>query len=193
MGFVLPLIVAIIAVWIAFSIVVWATGRDTLLDLSPAGAPLGLGEEEPVSEAAVASVRFDTGMRGYRTDQVDAALNRLAWEIGRKDEQLAVLNAKLDGTYEEPTTEENEFVPAPSDDLPGDEPFQEPAAAEDEPFEEALDEDTFRIARGEDAEPAAETNPEDAESASAADRDDAEPGSEARRQGDGETPPRTEA
>ncbi|MCD0446582.1 DivIVA domain-containing protein [Glycomyces sp. A-F 0318] len=105
MGFVLPVIVAAIGVWIAFSIVVWATGRDTLLDLSPAGAPLGLGEEGAVSEAAVASVQFDTGMRGYRTDQVDAALTRLAWEIGRKDEQLAVLQAKLDGTWEEPVEE----------------------------------------------------------------------------------------
>lgn len=98
MGFVLPVIVAAIGVWIAFSIVVWATGRDTLLDLSAAGAPLGLGEGEAVDETAVASVRFDTGLRGYRTDQVDAALNRLAWEIGRRDEMLAEMRAQLDGT-----------------------------------------------------------------------------------------------
>jgi len=134
-GFVLPIIVAVIGVWIAFSIVVWATGRDTLLDTSPAGAPLGLGEGEPVSEAAVASVRFDTGLRGYRTDQVDAALNRLAWEIGRKDEQLAVLAAKLDGTYEEPVEAE-------------------------EPFEEPYDEDTFRLTRNEEADESGDDDPE---------------------------------
>jgi DivIVA domain-containing protein len=97
-GFVLPVIVAIIGVWIAFSIVVWATGRDTLLDTAGAGAPLGLGEGEAVDETAVASVRFDTGLRGYRTDQVDAALNRLAWEIGRRDEMLAEMRSQLDGT-----------------------------------------------------------------------------------------------
>lgn len=102
----LPVIVAGIAVWIAFAIVVWATGRDTLLDTSPAGAPPGLGDGEPVSEAAIASVRFDTGLRGYRTDQVDAALYRLAWEIGRKDEQLAVLRARLDGAAEDPAAAE---------------------------------------------------------------------------------------
>ena len=118
MGFVLPVIVAVIGVWIAFSIVVWATGRDTLLDTAPAGAPPGLGDEEPVTEAAIASVRFDTGLRGYRTDQVDAALYRLAWEIGRKDEQLAVLRAQLDGTDEapvedgaEPLFDEDTFKP----------------------------------------------------------------------------------
>jgi len=96
--FALPVIIAVIGVWIAFSIVVWATGRDTLLDTAGAGVPLGLGEGEAVDEAAVASVRFDTGMRGYRTDQVDAALNRLAWEIGRRDEMLAEMQSRLDGT-----------------------------------------------------------------------------------------------
>ncbi|MBO3732679.1 DivIVA domain-containing protein [Glycomyces niveus] len=98
MEFALPLVVAAIGVWIAFAIVVWATGRDSLLDIAPAVPPLGLGEGEPVTEAAVASVRFDTGMRGYRTDQVDAALNRLAWEIGRRDELLAEMRTRLDGT-----------------------------------------------------------------------------------------------
>ena len=122
MGFVLPLIVAVIGVWIAFSIVVWATGEDTLLDTNPAGAPPGLGDGEPVSEAAVAAVKFDTGLRGYRTDQVDAALHRLAWELGRKDEQLAVLRAKLDGTYEEPVEEE------PLPELVAEEPLPEPVA-----------------------------------------------------------------
>ncbi|WP_205325379.1 DivIVA domain-containing protein [Glycomyces sp. YM15] len=100
MGFVLPVIVAVIGVWIAFSIVVWATGRDTLLDITAAGPPLGLGEGESVDETAVASVKFDTGLRGYRTDQVDAALNRLAWEIGRRDEMLAEMRSQLDGTAE---------------------------------------------------------------------------------------------
>lgn len=112
----LPVVVAAVGVWIAFAIVVWATGRDTLLDVAPAGAPPGLGAEGAVSEAAVASVRFDTGMRGYRTDQVDAALTRLAWEIGRKDEQLAVLQAKLDGTGEEPAADPL-AEPLPLDEL----------------------------------------------------------------------------
>jgi DivIVA domain-containing protein len=108
-GFVLPIVVAVIGVWIAFSIVVWATGRDTLLDTGTGGAPLGLGEGEAVDETAVASVKFDTGLRGYRTDQVDAALNRLAWEIGRRDELLAEMQARLEGdTAELPASESDE-------------------------------------------------------------------------------------
>lgn len=116
MGFVLPIAVAAVGVWIAFSIVVWATGRDTLLDTAPAGPPPGLRDQDPVSEATLAAVRFDTGLRGYRTGQVDAALTRLAWELGRKDEQIAVLQARLDGTYAEPeasaAAEEAEADPA---------------------------------------------------------------------------------
>lgn len=141
MGFVLPLIVAVIGVWIAFSIVVWATGRDTLLDLSPAGAPPGLGDGEPVDEAAVASVKFDTGLRGYRTEQVDAALYRLAWEIGRKDEQLAVLRAKLDGTYAEPPADAEAFQePAPGEAVVIEEPLDEGASVADRDTEGAAPE-----------------------------------------------------
>ncbi|MFG3339588.1 DivIVA domain-containing protein [Glycomyces sp. NPDC048151] len=136
MDFVLPLIVAVIGVWIAFSIVVWATGRDTLLDVASAGAPLGLGEGEAVDETAVASVKFDTGLRGYRTDQVDAALNRLAWEIGRRDELLAQMRARLDGT-----ADTEEIAAEPDDDrAEGDAPESEAGreeAGETAPRDEA--------------------------------------------------------
>jgi DivIVA domain-containing protein len=115
-GFVLPIVVAVIGVWIAFSIVVWATGRDTLLDTGTGGAPLGLGEGEAVDETAVASVKFDTGLRGYRTDQVDAALTRLAWEIGRRDELLAEMQARLEGDTAELPAAEPEQPESDEDD-----------------------------------------------------------------------------
>jgi DivIVA domain-containing protein len=148
-GFVLPLIVAVIGVWIAFSIVVWATGQDTLLDTGPTGAPPGLGDGDPVSEAAIASVKFDTGLRGYRTDQVDAALYRLAWEIGRKDEQLAALRAELGH----------------------DEPEDAPEEDEAELFEEPLDEDAYRLLRDTDEEDT-EARAESEEPGSEAGRED---------------------
>lgn len=97
MSLVLPVVVAAIGVWIAFSIVVWATGQDSLRDAGPGEAPAGLGEDGPVTEAGVGALRFDTGLRGYRADQVDAAMNRLAWEIGRRDERLAELERELAG------------------------------------------------------------------------------------------------
>lgn len=160
--FALPAIVAVIGVWIAFSIVVWATGGDTLLDLAPAGPPPGLGDGEPVSEAAIASVKFDTGPRGYRTEQVDAALYRLAWEIGRKDEQIAALRARLDGAGLDGTDMET-VEPAGND--------------------EALwDEDTFRLTReAADREGAAEAGAGEGPAESEAGREDE---GEAPRRGD---------
>jgi DivIVA domain-containing protein len=182
-GFVLPVIVAVVGVWIAFAIVVWATGRDTLLDLAPAGAPAGLGEEEPVSEASIGSLKFDTGARGYRTDQVDAALTRLAWEIGRRDEQLAVLRAELgtdedaaeEAASEEAASEKDVLAAADEGVEPAGEPLDDAVeaveAAEDDAFEEDLDEDTFRLAKE-------------------AGTDGTEAGREAAREDDGEQTPR---
>ncbi|GAA1668863.1 hypothetical protein GCM10009830_13310 [Glycomyces endophyticus] len=156
MGFVLPVIVAVIGVWIAFSIVVWATGRDTLLDLAPAGAPAGLGDGEPVDEAAIGAVRFDTGARGYRTDQVDAALTRLAWEIGRKDEQLAALRAELaaDGGAEERAAEAEAEVLAADDEgvAPAGGPVDDAVEAADEPVEEPSQEASLRLAEEADTD-----------------------------------------
>jgi DivIVA domain-containing protein len=162
-GFVLPIVVAVIGVWIAFSIVVWATGRDTLLDTGAAGAPLGLGEGEAVDETAVASVKFDTGLRGYRTDQVDAALNRLAWEIGRRDELLAEMQARLEGDTAE--------LPA-----------QEPAETESDEaasFEAESDEEAAMRLANEDEADAPDDHAGDA-------------GSEAGREDEGETAPRSD-
>ncbi|WP_199036978.1 DivIVA domain-containing protein [Glycomyces salinus] len=92
MSWLLAVVVAAIGVWIAFAIVVWATGEDTLRDDSIEEPP-AFDAEEPVTESDVGAVRFDTGLRGYRTDQVDAALRRLAWEIGRRDERIAELES----------------------------------------------------------------------------------------------------
>lgn len=92
MSWLLAIVVAAIGVWIAFAIVVWATGDDTLRDDSTV-EPLAFDAREPVTESDVGAVRFDTGLRGYRTDQVDAALRRLAWEIGRRDERIAELES----------------------------------------------------------------------------------------------------
>lgn len=164
MGFVLPIVVAVIGVWIAFSIVVWATGRDTLLDTGAAGAPLGLGEGEAVDERAVASVKFDTGLRGYRTDQVDAALNRLAWEIGRRDELLAEMQARLEGDTAELPAQDAEAEPG------------EAAPIESASEAASDEEDALRLANADEA-----AAPDDRAGGA---------GSEAGREDEGETAPR---
>lgn len=109
MSIVLVLLTAAVAVGIGFAIVVWSTGGDSGL-VSPAtdGLPRTLPGERPLSEDDIVETRFDTGLRGYRTTQVDAAMARLAYDIGFKGELIQVLAAEVaalrDGRTEEAET-----------------------------------------------------------------------------------------
>jgi DivIVA domain-containing protein len=50
--------------------------------------------EGPVATEAIAGLRFDQAFRGYRMDQVDAVLDRLAAELRARDEELAALRGQ---------------------------------------------------------------------------------------------------
>jgi DivIVA domain-containing protein len=47
------------------------------------------------TEHDLKAVRFDVGLRGYRMAQVDRVLRRTAYDIGYKDEMIAVLEAEV--------------------------------------------------------------------------------------------------
>lgn len=94
--FLLLLVVAAIAVGLVFGVVVLATGKDEgLRPVSPDGISIGLPPDRPLSEDDVVAARFDTGLRGYRTGQVDDALARLAYDVGFKDELIKVLVSEV--------------------------------------------------------------------------------------------------
>jgi len=58
--------------------------------LPPTGLPEGyLGAQD------LERVRFAPALRGYRMDQVDAALDRVAAELARRDEEIDRLQAAL--------------------------------------------------------------------------------------------------
>jgi DivIVA domain-containing protein len=67
----------------------------------PPGRPRG---------ADVAALRFVPALRGYRMDQVDAAMDRLGEEIERLHAELADRDRRLAGPTERPATE---FDPTP--------------------------------------------------------------------------------
>ncbi|MFB9375568.1 DivIVA domain-containing protein [Kineococcus gynurae] len=48
---------------------------------------------DAVVPADVDAVRFSLGLRGYRTDEVDAVLDRLREELRERDEELAAWRA----------------------------------------------------------------------------------------------------
>ncbi|HIW62540.1 MAG TPA: DivIVA domain-containing protein [Candidatus Stackebrandtia excrementipullorum] len=94
--FLLVVLVVALACGIAFAIVVLVTGEDPgLTPVGNDGIPLDLPGDRPLSEADVLATRFDTGLRGYRTTQVDEAVSRLAYDVGFKDELIKVLAGEV--------------------------------------------------------------------------------------------------
>lgn len=76
-----------------------AVGRlGELPEAEPDRAPLALPEDRVLVAEDVDAVRFAVGVRGYRMDEVDDVLDRLAAEVGERDARIADLEAQLDGT-----------------------------------------------------------------------------------------------
>lgn len=92
----LVLVAALTVAAIAFGMVVLVTGRDPgLVPAEPDGRAVPLPSDRSLREADLTEVRFDLAVRGYRMAQVDAALRRAAYDIGFKDELIAVLEAEV--------------------------------------------------------------------------------------------------
>lgn len=76
-----------------------AVGRlGELPEAQPDRPPLALPEDRVLVAEDVDAVRFAVGVRGYRMDEVDEVLDRLAAEVGERDARIAALQARLDGS-----------------------------------------------------------------------------------------------
>lgn len=51
--------------------------------------------QDGVRPAELEQLRFDAALRGYRMDQVDGVLDRLAQELARRDDEIAALRSEL--------------------------------------------------------------------------------------------------
>jgi DivIVA domain-containing protein len=81
---------------VAFGVAVLVTGSDPGLSAEePDGGSVSLPADRPLAEHDFQTVRFDTGLRGYRMAQVDSALRRAAYDVGYKEELVAVLEAEV--------------------------------------------------------------------------------------------------
>lgn len=93
-------------------LVVLLAGAVAALAVGRIGTGLSVSMPEPVhttghdvlgpdvTRAELASVRFDRAARGYRMDQVDAVLDRLAEELELRDRRIADLTAERRATSE---------------------------------------------------------------------------------------------
>ncbi|WP_433494921.1 DivIVA domain-containing protein [Micromonospora sp. CA-248089] len=91
----LLLVVALTVAAVVFGVTVLVSGKDPgLTPAEPDGRAVPLPGSRPLDESDVSDVRFDTALRGYRMNQVDAALRRAAYDIGYKTELIGVLEAE---------------------------------------------------------------------------------------------------
>jgi len=100
------LVVALVAAALAWGVAVLLMGRDQGLEpAEPDGRAIPLPTVRPLTESDITQLRFDTAARGYRMDQVDQALRRVAYDIGYKEELIGVLEAEVsalrDGNQDE--------------------------------------------------------------------------------------------
>lgn len=75
-----------------------AVGRlGELPDVEPDRPPLALPDDRMLERSDVDAVRFAVGLRGYRMDEVDDVLDRLAVEVSERDARIAELEGRLRG------------------------------------------------------------------------------------------------
>jgi DivIVA domain-containing protein len=88
--------------WVLLGVVVLggvaivASGRgEGLVDPQPDRADLTLPKDRPTAREDVDRLRFSVGLRGYRMDEVDDVLDRLALDIALRDGLIGELREQL--------------------------------------------------------------------------------------------------
>jgi len=106
----LVLIMVLVLAALVFGVVTLLSGDDPGLNAAePDGRALPMPTNRSLAESDLKAVRFDTALRGYRMAQVDRALRRTAYDIGYKDEMIAVLEAEV-AALREGRTEDAELL-----------------------------------------------------------------------------------
>ena len=92
----LVLVVVLVIAGQVYGVVTLLAGDDPgLYPADPDGRARPLPNNRSLTEYDLKAVRFDVGLRGYRMGQVDRVLRRTAYDIGYKDEMIAVLEAEV--------------------------------------------------------------------------------------------------
>jgi len=78
-------------------VAVVASGRGQgLVDAEPDRPDVTLPQDRPVVREDVDRLRFSVGLRGYRMDEVDDVLDRLALDLSLRDGQIGELREELE-------------------------------------------------------------------------------------------------
>lgn len=104
---------ALVIAMVVFGVFTLVTGGDPALEpAEPDGVAVPLPGSRPLVESDVQQVRFDLAFRGYRMAQVDTAMRRAAYDIGYKDELIAVLQAEVAALRDGRSEDADQFAAA---------------------------------------------------------------------------------
>ncbi|MFJ9425511.1 DivIVA domain-containing protein [Streptomyces sp. NPDC101249] len=88
---------AVVVGAVTLAVVGGGEGRGPLPDAAPERLRDALPADRPVARVDVDALRFPLAVRGYRMEDVDDALNRLAAELAERDARIADLESALAG------------------------------------------------------------------------------------------------
>lgn len=97
----MTILFVVLGVAVVAAIALLAVGRlGELPEVEPDRPPTLLPDTRLVASEDLDSLRFAVGLRGYRMDEVDDVLDRLAADIAERDERIAELESR--GSVPEP-------------------------------------------------------------------------------------------
>jgi DivIVA domain-containing protein len=111
----------LVAIAVLGAVAVVAAGRgEGLSPAEPDRPDVAIPPGRPVGKDDIDRLRFSVGLRGYRMDEVDDVLDRLAADIAARDELIEHLEREAHGAADaEPSAAEAPESPAEEDaDLP---------------------------------------------------------------------------
>jgi DivIVA domain-containing protein len=98
-----PLLLVLVLLAVLGGIALVAAGRGgAMAPVPPDRAPTGVLDDAPIDGTDVGRLRFSLAFRGYRMDEVDDVLDRLASELADRDQRIAELEQQLRGESADP-------------------------------------------------------------------------------------------
>ncbi|WP_348652603.1 DivIVA domain-containing protein [Streptomyces sp. WMMC500] len=93
------MLIAMVAVVAAVTVVLAGNGEEELTEPLPDRLHDPLPPGRPLGRADIDGLRLPVALRGYRMDDVDDALDRVAAELAERDARIAELEAALAGAH----------------------------------------------------------------------------------------------
>lgn len=112
----LVIALAVVVAAVTLAVVGGGEGTGPLPEAAPERLHDPLPPDRPLDRSDLDRLRFPLALRGYRMEDVDDALNRVAAELAERDARIAVLETALAGAQPPARPHVSFEKPAPEDE-----------------------------------------------------------------------------